>query len=162
MSRIDVVKYLPKHPSKNWIERPTSSINSIVIHHSGSVGDSPWSIANYHINYHDWPGIGYDVVITPDGTRFKTNLDKHINYHTGGYNQRSVGICLIGNLAEEPATHKQMFSLLKELRLYGRAYGISSSKIIGHNEAPGHSSNQCPGSYVDMDTLRGVYRMIRV
>ena len=162
MKRLDVVKYLPKHPSKNWVSRPTSSIDSIVIHHSGTVGGDPWSLADYHINQHGWPGIGYYVVIMPDGTRFKTNLDKHINYHTGGYNQRSVGICLIGNLSQQSATSEQIFSLLKELRLYGRAYSISSSKILGHNEAPGHSSNECPGSYIDMDMLRGAYRMIRI
>lgn len=153
----DIVDYLPTHSEEEWDERDLNDIKYIVIHHSADEGN-PWSIAQAHIDK-GWPGIGYDTVITRDGTIFKTNLDKNINYHTGDFNKHSLGICLIGNFEEYPPSYEQLFSLLYMLHKYGRAYDVVADDVLGHKETP-DSSTKCPGKFVDLDSIRGMYRMM--
>lgn len=154
--RVDVTRYLPKHPTRMYRSRHLGNIDSIVIHHSATEGGDPWAFARYHVSK-DYPGIAYHSVIMPDGLRFKTNHDSTISWHTQNFNSTSLGIVLVGNLSESTPTNHQKLALFDELMLYGRAYKINPTKVYGHRE---HFETGCPGANISMEDIRGMYRFI--
>ena len=153
---INVVNYLPRHTTKRYASRKTSDISHIIIHHGAGDGD-PWSYARFHVQDRDWPGIGYHVVLTPDGIPFKTNNDTTVCYHASGWNTKAIGICLAGNFSRRKLSFHQSLVLLETIRLYRVAYGIPSSNILGHGEV---ASTECPGDTIDMDALREAVRFV--
>ncbi|NGP46921.1 N-acetylmuramoyl-L-alanine amidase, partial [Bacillaceae bacterium SIJ1] len=50
---------LPKHRWRRYKDYGIASKRYIAIHHSLTLSGSAEAFANYHVNTHDWPGIGY-------------------------------------------------------------------------------------------------------
>jgi len=150
-----VYNNLPQHPTKRYKKRDMSKINTIVVHHSATMQKMPkgrqsWmgtieQFANYHIDSHNWPGIGYHYVIDPDGVVWKTNPIGVTSWHTGRYNTPSIGVMLIGNFQKEKPTGGQIHALRELVEILKDALP-NITKVIGHKQAPGHKSNACPGS----------------
>ena len=159
MKVISIVDELPRHPTKEYRNRPASGIRQIIIHNSATKPNSPdgrkdvEAFASYHINVRDWPGIGYDYVIGRDGTVWKTNENKAVNYHAGNANSNSLGICLVGDFDTTTVPSAQWQSALELTRQLMKAYDIQVVKVIGHREVQGASTN-CPGLKFSMDLFR--------
>ena len=125
-------------------------ITNIVIHCS----DSTWGCAREIEKWHKakgWATIGYSFVIMNgiilpnfnipalDGSiecgRFldedNTIEDNEIGAHTLGYNNKSVGICLIG---KEKFSPSQFLSLRELLQNLMARWGIKKENVIGHYE----------------------------
>lgn len=157
--RFDIVEYLPTHETKDYTTRSLKDITGIVVHHTATgQGYRPLDAAEYHVNTKDYPGIAYHSMIAPDGTRFKTNYDSTISYHAGAEcNVKTIGIALIGNFDRHRLTVDQKFALLEELELYGVAYRVEFSEVVGHRSC---MSTRCPGKHLDMDLVRASYRFV--
>lgn len=119
-------------------------IDKIVIHCSDSPqgrGDDAETIHRWH-RERDWSMIGYHYVILEDGTRQHGRPEFMQGAHVRGYNEGSLGICLIGTPEELQQQHTPQFlgliGLLIELK---RRYPLAS--IHGHNEFD--SQKKCPG-----------------
>lgn len=93
-----------------------------------------------------WLKVGYHFVIRRDGTREKGRDLMEPGAHAAGYNHRSVGVCLVGGLAEDGVTPENNFTdaqwatlrlTLKELRA-----DFPEARIIGHREV--EPSKACP------------------
>lgn len=104
-------------------------------------------------------GIGYHFVIRRDGT-VETGRDlEDAGAHAKGYNNRSVGICLVGGIAEFPpkavrqadprwktkpeanfteAQYAALEGLLKELEVT-----YPGAEIIGHRDVNPHKACPC-------------------
>lgn len=102
-------------------------------------------IRKWHIA-RGWTDIGYNIVILRDGViQIGRPLD-HMGAHVEGYNDRSLGVCLVGGVdavghAEDNFTEKQKLSLVATLR-FCRLYA-PGAKILGHRDFP-NVSKDCP------------------
>lgn len=129
-------------------------IKQIIVHCSDTYADmdiGAGEIRQWHID-RGWSDIGYNYVINragtlqlgrdPDGDG---NVDEEVGAHALGYNESSIGICMVGGKAhpgEEPCnfTSKQWDTLnwLVFTKLKNR---YPSAEIIGHNDV---SDKTCP------------------
>jgi len=155
---IDVVQSLPRHPEKNYVIRRLRSIDTIVVHHAAA-DHNPWQIARHHVSEHDWPGIGYDAVITSDALVWKTTLDREIGYHVRGHNTRSLGICIAMDLEEVYPPHNVYLAALRTVIRYADAYSIGLYQIKGHREMS-YNNTICPGA-LNMERFRKAISTVR-
>ena len=146
-------------------------ITNIVIHCSDSTWGCAREIDKWHKN-NGWTAIGYSFVIMNgiilpnfnipalDGSiecgRFldEDNFieDNEIGAHTLGYNDNSVGICLIGADKFSPAQFLSLRELLRDLTV---RWNIPKENIIGHYETESgkEQGKTCPN--FDMKIFRG-------
>lgn len=130
----------------------------IIVHHSltKDSGTVSWgAIRKYHMG-RGYIDIGYQFGIELVNDQIEIlagRMPDQWGAHTlGGYNTKSIGICLIGNFDEAPPPKEQMAKLVELTRYLMRAYGISKVNVLGHREAD--PSRTCPGKLFDMDAFR--------
>tara|TARA_R100000231_G_scaffold123550_1_gene93768 strand:- start:157 stop:579 length:423 start_codon:yes stop_codon:yes gene_type:complete len=126
---------------------PRSSTDYIVIHCAAtkpSMDIGADTIRDWHVNGNGWRDIGYHLVIKRNGDVEKGRDINDSGAHAAGYNSKSIGLCLVGGMAEDNSaednfTAQQWTSLLatvKELLV-----DFPEAKVIGHNEI---SEKECP------------------
>ena len=126
---------------------PRSSTDYIVIHCAAtkpSMDIGADTIRDWHVNGNGWRDIGYHLVIKRNGDVEKGRDINDSGAHAAGYNSKSIGLCLVGGMAEDNSaednfTAQQWTSLLatvKELEV-----DFPNAKVIGHNEI---SEKECP------------------
>ena len=131
---MSTLKYKPLVPHR---------VRWLVLHQSGAEGEVGETVVEID-REHRKRGllqIGYHFVIKTDGT---VELGRSLDIpgaHTRGYNQFSVGVCLVGKVGELP-TDGQRLSILELLRQMELNYpGI---ELIGHSDLP-YTGKPCPG-----------------
>lgn len=156
MKIIDLREQLPQHQSKSYLKRSISDIKKIAVHHSltdNIPGDGDvFAFARYHVNHHNWPGIGYHYIVDRDGTVYKTNPAATISYHVGNHNSYCLGICLVGDFRDYQPSEEQIKSLHDLLGDLLIAYNMKPEDILGHSEFEGYHWKKCPN--IDMDQIR--------
>ncbi|MGE0479593.1 MAG: peptidoglycan recognition family protein [Phycisphaerae bacterium] len=147
--------------------------NAIVIHHSASDKATPQGMDSWH-RQRGWSnGLGYHFVIGrgvnfPDGDVFvgprwkKQVAGAHCASRAGNYfgawreggffNNRGIGICLIGNFEGESPTPRQLAAVQQLVRYLCDQYGISPRNVHGHGEVTGKTA--CPGRRLDVAAIR--------
>ena len=119
----------------------------IIVHHSATDRDTTAfeSIKKYHMEHNGWDNIGYHRVIEGDGRVSSGMPINMVGYHClyGGFNYKSVAVCLTGNFQNEHPSEAQLESLEKILDEWKTKYGISNTNILGHRETGAATS--CPG-----------------
>ena len=122
----------------------------IVIHHTASASDiTVDDIHQMHLG-NGWTGIGYHVVIYPDGTAHEGRPIDATGAHCYDFNSHSVGVNLVGNFEEYAPTEAQV-ATWKEVLLWLRdKYG--GIEIGGHRE---YNATACPGQHL-ADRLPGI------
>ncbi len=130
--------------------------NSIVLHHSAtSAGDVPTIDAVHRLQKDPdgkpWLGIGYHFVVgnghpMGDGEIQPTFrwLKQLAGAHAGkrDYNERGIGICLIGNFDEVAPTARQLASLRELVTTLARRHAIPRERIVRHQDV---QATACPG-----------------
>ena len=134
----DVTDTLPKHATNRYSTRSLDKITHLTIHHSAAPANIPVeTIAAYHVNNNDWPGIGYHFCIGPDGTTYQVNRLETISYHAGVVNDYTVGICLEGDFRNGLIpTPKQIESAGHLSAWLSQKLNIPVANIMGHKEYP--------------------------
>lgn len=129
-----------------------SSTDYIVVHCSAKLPDYDYDadigaaeIDNFHKSI-GWSGIGYHYVIRRDGSLEMGRAEDAKGAHVKGYNDCSIGICLIGgvdanNDPEANFTDEQYDSLFKLLQDLESRY--SEAYVLGHRDFPG-VQKACP------------------
>lgn len=142
----DVRFKLTRHKSKRFPVLSVNILTHIIVHHSltrrGLGGSNAESYARFHVNSHNWPGIGYSYVIEPDGTIKFANEIHHRTYHVGNSNNFSVGIVLTGDFRHEEPTEAQKESLRILVERLQKDYPQLKT-IRSHHEMPGYSWKAC-------------------
>ena len=126
---------------------PRSSTEYIVIHCSAtkpSMDIGLTDIKHWHVNERGWRDVGYHYVIKRNGEVELGRNIKDTGAHARGYNSKSVGICMVGGMAEDNSiednfTDKQWTALLDLTKQTLENY--PDAKVIGHNEI---SKKDCP------------------
>ena len=67
------------------------------------------------------------------------------------YNDRGVGICLVGNYENHSPSAAQMQALARLVRFLQQRSGIPRSRILAHGQITGHTA--CPGTYFSLGKL---------
>ena len=149
-------------------------LTHIILHCSDSSWGSSAEIRKWHLEK-GWKDIGYHFVIdngfvrpdffipAMDGTLEVGRMldadsfisDNEIGAHTLGYNNSSIGICLIGT---KSFTEKQFATLLVLLDFLITQFGIKIEHIIGHNETESgkQQGKSCPN--FEVETIRNKLR----
>lgn len=147
-------------------------ITNIILHCSDSAFGCTREIRGWHLEK-GWKDIAYSFVILNgyiikgfylssldgmiecgrylDGDSFIE--DNEIGAHALGYNDHSIGVCLIGVNRFTTAQISSLFELLKNLM---DIYGIEADGILGHCETESGKSQgkTCPN--LDMDMIRRI------
>lgn len=79
-------------------------INRIIIHCSytkPSMDIGVKTIRGWHVNENGWTDIGYHYVIRRDGKVEEGRPIERMGAHVRGNNSDSIGICLVGGMAED-------------------------------------------------------------
>ena len=137
---------IPMPKSRKW--------KYIIVHHSATDVGNALRFDYVHSNNRRWKGLGYHFVID-NGTYGKKDgqieisprwLHKENGAHckAGGMNYKGIGICLVGNFSEDKVSDGQMKSLIFLVKELKKHYRIPNSKILGHGQVKG-ASTECPG-----------------
>ncbi len=89
---------------------------------------------------------GYHYVIKRDGTLQSGRDQDEPGAHCKGFNDRSIGICLIGGVDAEgnpEANYTEAQWDMLEMTLQGLLPAYPDVAVVGHNEL--HRDNTCPG-----------------
>jgi hypothetical protein len=142
----------------------------IVIHHTATSAGSVESINAAHLQKKDkdgnpWLGIGYHFVIgngdgMPDGAieptfRWRTQIQgAHAGSTNKDYNERGIGICLVGNFEKTPPTAAQRKSVKLLVQTLRTEYRIPAASVVGHKDIRS-SATECPGKLFPMAEVAG-------
>ncbi|MDR2745683.1 MAG: N-acetylmuramoyl-L-alanine amidase [Desulfovibrio sp.] len=116
-------------------------VNKIIIHCAAtrpSMDVGVKEIRDWHVNGNGWSDIGYHGVIRRDGTLESGRPTDRPGAHTAGHNKDSVGICLVGGVAEDGKTPEDNFTpaqwatLERVVRDMLRKF--PGATVHGHNE----------------------------
>jgi len=137
----------------------------VVIHHTATTSGSVESINAAHLKNKDkngnpWLGIGYHFVIgngdgMADGAieptfRWRTQIQgAHAGSSDKDYNERGIGICLVGNFEKTPPTPAQKRSIKLLVQTLRNEYRIPVTEVVGHKDIRA-SSTECPGKFFPM------------
>ena len=123
------------------------STEYIVIHCSAtkpSMDIGLREIRDWHVKDYGWRDVGYHFIIRRNGEVELGRNIKDTAAHAAGYNHKSIGIAMVGGMAEDDSTEnnftdKQWMALLDLVKTQLTNY--PDAKIIGHNEI---SKKDCP------------------
>lgn len=144
-----------KLASKGKYSKRTRAITTRVWHHSltkkALSGSTAEAFANYHVNTHGWPGVGYSIIIEPrnivhtkNGPRarivFANDIDLR-TYHVGDSNQFCLGICVAGDYRTEKLDEPTIASIaeLHEALVVDKIGKVDKA----HQEMPGYAWKEC-------------------
>lgn len=149
----DLRESLPESVEYTYDLRKLAQVDMVVVHHSDTPATTTWQVmANYHVQHHGWPGIGYHLGIDPDGTIYYLgDLDTR-RYHAREANARSIGICCRGDYSHTNPAPAMLDAL-------GRLIGVLRSfmglqlQVVGHRDV---CQTECPGDrlYAALATLQ--------
>ena len=136
----------------------------IIIHHSLTEDNQmvSWNaIRKYHMETNGWKDIGYHAGIELVGVNYEIllgRMENEIGAHCIGFNEKSLGICVVGNYDIVSPAKEALGLLRKWCRSKMEIYGIKLDNILGHWEtyeklgmAPQKS---CPGNKFSMPEFR--------
>mgnify|MGYP003138665795 FL=1 len=101
-------------------------------------------IRDWHVNDNGWRDVGYHYIIRRNGEVELGRNVKDTGAHAAGYNHKSIGIALVGGMADDNSTEdnftdKQWTTLLDLVKQ--KLIDYPDAKVIGHNEI---SEKDCP------------------
>jgi len=160
------ISTVPRPGSNPW--RPAVAAREwqyVVVHHTATGAGSVDSINASHLKNKDkngnpWLGIGYHFVIgngdgMTDGAieptfRWRTQIQgAHAGSANKDYNERGIGVCLVGNFEKTPPTPAQKRSVKLLVATLRNEYRIPIANVVGHKDIRA-SATECPGKYFPM------------
>jgi len=161
MPKPDAIQYLFLHCSDTW----WGDVESIRHHHVDVLG---WKDIGYHyVITNAWPRAPVRGRTPPDlesdgALHLGRDVDKdgdveeEIGSHAFGYNDKSLGVCIIGEAGW--FTGQQIGTALKLFRRLMIKYSVPVDRVLGHYESEFAGGKTCPD--LNMDWFRS-QRMIQ-
>jgi len=102
-------------------------------------------IRDWHVKGNGWADIGYHYVIRRNGALEAGRPLELAGAHTAGHNADSIGVCLVGGVAEDGKTAENNFTAAQWNRLQSLVHVLRrrfhNAAVHGHNEFCGRA---CP------------------
>lgn len=135
MNETQTYKNLKDKPQNNFPEM-------IIVHHGGGTDANPLldtsnQTAQIYEAYHlskGWDGLGYQYVIHKNGDIWKGRPEHRNGAHTVGQNEKSIGICLVGNFDATLPTLEQKNALIGLFNAIRVRYPAIGDKIYPHRK----------------------------
>lgn len=160
------------HPPATYTQ-----VTHLIVHHSAGTNlSNNWSsvvasIFDFHVNSNGWQDVGYNWLIDPNGIIYegRGGGDNVRGAHMCGYNNNTLGVCMLGNFETAEPMPAALLSLKKLLVWKACKEGIStdgSSNIVsysghmhhisGHKDGCAPNYTSCPGInlYSQLNALR--------
>ena len=105
-------------------------------------------IRKWHVDQNGWDDVGYHFIIRRNGKLEKARPEGYSGAHAPSHNSRSIGICLVGGMAEDGGPENnftlEQFLTLKDLvnMVMGKYSDIT--EVLGHCDVQDNKPN-CPG-----------------
>lgn len=136
------------------------SVNLLVVHHTaGNKSDTVAQIRAQHLAK-GWSDIGYHWLIDDKGKIHKGRPEDEQGAHAYGINERSLGVCVIGDYSRSKPSDAALSSLVFVLADLCRRFRLKRENIIGHRDAVRFTKTatptECPGDtfYTLMPEIR--------
>ena len=133
----------------------------IILHHSLTQDGQTVSwgaIRKYHTQVQGWRDIGYHYGIELVDDHYEIlfgRLSNEAGAHCFGANERSIGICCVGNFDAAPPPDRQWQICLNFVRQLMQSYRIDPGHVMGHGEWT-DDGRTCPGKHWDMKLFRAL------
>ena len=122
--------------------RDPAKINTTIIHHSASTGQTISSSAQFHIDARGWPAIAYHFAVGWDGKIYQLNDVDRKTFYAEGWNTRSIGVCLIGNYQEHEVPPVVVTSVNRLVMYLRDRYQVP--QVLFHRDT---KATLCPGDH---------------
>jgi N-acetylmuramoyl-L-alanine amidase len=132
----------------------------VIVHHSLTTdsGTVSWgAIRKYHIETNGWSDIGYHAgieLIDNSGVQYYEALIGRMwdvsGAHCIGHNNRSLGICFVGNFDEAQVPQDQLIVGAKLIAYWLKKFHISIEDVYPHSA---FADKSCPGDLFSMSKL---------
>ncbi len=134
-----------------------SATSALVIHHSASKDGSAAPFRVLHRGVFGWKDVGYHFIIgngslTGDGEIEDGRPEWAVGAHARGFNDASIGVCLVGNFEDAPPGARQKDSLRSLLAGLMTRHSISGDAVFLHREVKG-CRTACPGGCFTRELL---------
>ncbi len=123
----------------------------LIFHHVGEMPKSPVDAKVIH-RWHlarGWAGIGYNVVILPNGAMEEGRPMDAVGAHARGVNSASIGVCVVGDFTKDAPTREQIAAC------YNLGWAVKEKypaiRIGGHST---FASTACPGHLFPLEEIR--------
>ena len=129
----------------------------IIIHHSLTRDDDKLSwgaIRDYHKGK-GWKDIGYHAGVEKIRGRYEVLLGRpwdRKGAHTKGYNDKAIGLCLVGDFDHRPPPCGQLVVAAELVKWWMRWFGVERENVKGHRDFTKYKS--CPGNSFSMELFR--------
>ena len=125
--------------------------DSIIIHCAAtkaSMDIGYKEIRKWHVENNGWDDVGYHFIIRRNGQLEKARPEGYSGAHAPSHNGRSIGICLVGGMAEDGSAENnftlEQFLTLKDLVNMIMDKYSDITEILGHCDVQENKPN-CPG-----------------
>jgi len=146
-------------PRRAWGARPIAvvyqrpqDVHTLVLHHTvgapaytmSAAIDELKSIERFHMDVRGWNGPGYNAIVDRRGRVWEARGLNVVGAGATSHNRGYFHVALMGNYETLKPTLRQQ-AAIRALRLRLRAKGFRITRMVGHNQLPGHRANACPG-----------------
>lgn len=154
-----------------------TAVTHLIVHHSaGTNTSSNWpgvvaAIFDFHVNTNGWADVGYNWLIDPNGVLYegRGGGNNVRGAHMCGYNDNTMGVCLLGNFVATPPPTSALETLKKLLAWKCcnsnidptgssaiTSYPGVMKHISGHRDGCSPNYTECPGGllYAEINALR--------
>jgi len=125
--------------------------DSIIIHCAAtkaSMDIGYKEIRKWHVEDNGWDDVGYHFIIRRNGQLEKARPEGYSGAHAPSYNSRSIGICLVGGMADDGGPENnftlEQFLTLKDLVNMIMDKYSDITEVLGHCDVQENKPN-CPG-----------------
>jgi hypothetical protein len=132
-------------------------VSKVIIHHSASVDGRTqnWGeIRRYHTVNKGWLDIGYHYGIELVDYDYEVLIGRFENEkgaHCPTQNDKSLGICMVGNFQKTPVPNEQWAKCIKLVRQLMKNHNLTKADIYGHRD---FRDTACPGKHFDIKKFR--------
>jgi N-acetylmuramoyl-L-alanine amidase len=163
----DISPVLPV--SREPQRRDAAGIDTVVLHCTAMPDWNVWTTARYHtgpnhISDDGCPTISYAYFVEPDGLMYRCLPNDVRGWHVGPWNDRSIGVCMSYEAADEPPPRVQLEAAAELCAAVALELGLGPERVLGHRELEGTGyvvengvrvqRKECPGRAIDMDEFR--------
>lgn len=155
----------------SW-ERSTKEVQYLAIHHSVTNIRKTWKgedgakkyadeIAKIHLDIRGWGGVGYHLIVCPDGTLVYVGDLGTARANVANFNEKVIGICMIGDFTKHLPTDEQITSMHELTNWFDSQRAVWTNlapdwdaMVKGHkelNKMLGIGATACPGSSYPVD-----------